>query len=97
MKNPGITHKELKLRNVYIDSNGQPKVTNFSISKSIKVVKLSKANSIDLVFNAPEVILDHEFTASSDVWSVGVMAYTLLVGYRPFSAREPVDMVQKMK
>ena len=40
-----------------------------------------------LIFTAPEILLNKEYNAKVDVWSVGVIAFYLLFGILPFTMR----------
>ena len=93
----GIIHKQIRLRNIYIDSRGQPKLGDFGVSESVVMDKINKSKSNEVVFNAPEVILDKKFSSQSDMWSIGVVAYTLMVGSKPFTARDNQEWISKMK
>ena len=53
--------------------------------------------SNDLVFQAPETIVYGKFSPASDVWSIGVVTYTMLSGYRPFSSKDTTDLLEKMR
>lgn len=71
-------HRELRLKTIYLDTHGQPKLTGFSLSRLITMARVNKANGNELVFYAPEVITSAGFSTASDIWSLGVIAYTLL-------------------
>lgn len=44
---------------------------------------------------APEV-LEEKYDFTCDMWSIGVIAYLLLVGYPPFSGNKPIDIYLKI-
>ena len=46
-------------------------------------------------YAAPEVISQEGRSRPADVWSIGVIAYTLLCGYSPFESKNPRDLYQE--
>jgi len=97
LKMEGVVHKQIRMRNVFFDSKGQPKLTNFGVSDSDVLSKVSKASVHEIVFSWPEVITLKKFSSLSDIWAIAVLAYTLLVGYRPFEAKDTQETISNMK
>ncbi len=73
------------------------KITDFNVSKFIENKKkkfsfLSTENykmwtyTGTIAFTAPEVFNDSEYTEAIDMWSAGVVLYTMLCGFQPFQA-----------
>ncbi|SMN18972.1 similar to Saccharomyces cerevisiae YFR014C CMK1 Calmodulin-dependent protein kinase [Maudiozyma saulgeensis] len=89
-----VVHRDLKPENIlYVDkSESSPIViADFGIAKRLK----SKDESINkaagsLGYVAPEVLTSNGHGKPCDIWSLGVITYTLLCGYSPFIA-ESVD------
>lgn len=87
------------------------KIVDFNVSKfhdneSQKYTALSNknykmwTNTGTLAFCAPEIFADTEYTEAVDMWSSGVVLYTMLCGYQPFYSDDNQDlteMIQKGK
>ncbi|XP_050232723.1 CDPK-related protein kinase-like isoform X2 [Mercurialis annua] len=85
----GVVHRDLKPENFLYTSkeeNSQLKVIDFGLSDFVRPDE--RLNDIvgSAYYVAPEV-LHRSYTTEADVWSVGVIAYILLCGSRPFWAR----------
>ncbi|KAE9614320.1 putative protein kinase CAMK-CDPK family [Lupinus albus] len=85
----GIVHRDLKPENFLFtskDENSELKVIDFGLSDFVKPDE--RLNDIvgSAYYVAPEV-LRRTYTTEADVWSVGVIAYILLCGNRPFWAQ----------
>ncbi|KAB1214657.1 CDPK-related kinase 5 [Morella rubra] len=85
----GVVHRDLKPENFLFtskDENSQLKAIDFGLSDFVKPDE--KLNDIvgSAYYVAPEV-LHRSYSTEADVWSIGVIAYILLCGSRPFWAR----------
>ncbi|EXC17375.1 CDPK-related protein kinase [Morus notabilis] len=85
----GVVHRDLKPENFLYttkDENSMLKAIDFGLSDFVKPDE--KLNDIvgSAYYVAPEV-LHRAYSTEADVWSVGVIAYILLCGSRPFWAR----------
>ncbi|XAR73961.1 Non-specific serine/threonine protein kinase [Bertholletia excelsa] len=85
----GVVHRDLKPENFLFtskDENSQLKAIDFGLSDFVKPD--SKLNDIvgSAYYVAPEV-LHRCYSTEADIWSIGVIAYILLCGSRPFWAR----------
>lgn len=78
----GIIHRNITLENVYIDKN---KVTliDFEQSKTHPDDKNLKKKDAVSEYTAPE-FLNGTYDEKCDVWSLGVLMYTLISGHSPF-------------
>ncbi|KAG5245662.1 CROOKED family protein [Salix suchowensis] len=85
----GVVHRDLKPENFLFtskDENSQLKAIDFGLSDFVKPDE--RLNDIvgSAYYVAPEV-LHRSYGTEADVWSIGVIAYILLCGSRPFWAR----------
>lgn len=85
----GVVHRDLKPENFLFtskDENSQLKAIDFGLSDYVKPDE--RLNDIvgSAYYVAPEV-LHRSYSTEADIWSIGVIAYILLCGSRPFWAR----------
>ena len=88
-----VIHRDLKLGNLFLDKNLHIKVGDFGLAIKVSTSE-EKRKTICGTPNyiAPEVIeQDKEKRGHSfevDIWSMGVICYTLLVGKPPFESKD---------
>ncbi|MED6160361.1 CDPK- kinase 5 [Stylosanthes scabra] len=85
----GVVHRDLKPENFLFaskDENSELKAIDFGLSDFVKPDE--RLNDIvgSAYYVAPEV-LHRAYSTEADIWSIGVIAYILLCGSRPFWAR----------
>ncbi|MGZ6671249.1 MAG: protein kinase domain-containing protein [Solirubrobacteraceae bacterium] len=92
----GIVHRDLKPDNAIVDRDGHLKVTDFGIART-GVSDITRTGSIvgSVQYVSPEQAAGHTLTASSDLYSVGVILYELLTGCVPFEGESVVTVALK--
>jgi serine/threonine protein kinase len=91
----GVVHRDLKPSNIMINSDGRIKVCDFGIAhtESSELTKLGDVLG-SLHYMSPEQFIGMSIDARSDLYSVGVIAYELLTGKKPFIGNSASVMQQ---
>jgi serine/threonine protein kinase/AmiR/NasT family two-component response regulator len=81
----GIVHRDLKPSNILINSDGRIKICDFGIAhtESSELTQLGDVLG-SLHYMSPEQFIGMSIDSRSDLYSVGVIAYELLTGKKPF-------------
>ena len=79
----GISHNDLKPDNLFIHFDGSVKISDFGIASHFNDPKPETLKA-SVVYAAPEVLVDKEYSAQSDIYSLGIIFYELLTGKTPF-------------
>jgi tRNA A-37 threonylcarbamoyl transferase component Bud32 len=91
----GIIHRDLKPSNLMIMKDGKIKLTDFGIAKDLDVAQLTATNNTvgTAAYMSPEQCRgERNLTHKSDLYSLGVVLYELLVGHKPFEAETTMDL-----
>ena len=88
-----IVHRDIKLDNVLIDLNNTIKLCDFGVGKMIQDKEILLDQCGTPAYIAPEILANKGYDGFGvDVWSSGVVLYTMLSGSVPFKANNLNDL-----
>ena len=95
----GIVHRDLKPGNIMIDEEGNAKITDFGIARSISGKGITGAGVMigTPEYMSPEQVEGKEADLRSDIYSLGVVLYEMLTGRVPFEGDTPFSVALKQK
>lgn len=101
LHNKNIVHRDLKPENIlYLTpaDNSNVVLADFGIAKRLESPDEKLTSSAgSFGYAAPEVILGTGHGKPCDIWSLGVITYTLLCGYSPFRSENVSDFIEEVR
>lgn len=88
-----VVHRDLKPSNILVTKDGIPKLLDFGIAKLLsgnadsEEATVTQAKMLTPEYASPEQFLGKNVTTAADIYSLGVILYELLSGYRPFQTK----------
>lgn len=94
-----IIHRDIKPGNIIIGQDAHAYVTDFGIAKVLNAETQLTVDGARLgtpQYMSPERCQNKETTASSDIYSLGILLYQMIAGRLPFQNDTPVELIQQI-
>lgn len=96
-----VIHRDLKPGNILVTRSGEPKLLDFGIARLLDAneekssAAPASAQGLTLAYASPEQIEGSGLSASTDVYSLGVLLYELVTGINPFAGHADSALIQQ--
>lgn len=93
--NIGVIHRDIKPANILINHQGMLKLTDFGISATLGQTDLTQAGKVvgTAQYISPEQAIGAKATPASDIYALGIMAFEITQGFRPFTGNNILDII----
>lgn len=97
--NLGVVHRDLKPSNIMVDIDGNARIMDFGIARSLKTKGMTRAGLVvgTPEYMSPEQVDGFEADQRSDIYSLGVIIFDMLTGRIPFEGDSTMSIALKHK
>jgi serine/threonine protein kinase len=89
-----VVHRDLAARNILLDSEFEPRVSDFGMSRVTQRDSERQTSSIigPLKYMAPECLSDQKYSEKSDVWAWACTMYEIFTRNDPYAGKSPLEV-----
>ena len=93
-----IIHRDLKIGNIFLTKTMELKLGDFGLSTELNYERQKKKSLCGTPnYIAPEIINEKAYSYEVDIWSLGIIIYTLIIGKPPFDSSDEKKIYEKIK
>ncbi|MBC8113632.1 MAG: serine/threonine protein kinase, partial [Candidatus Saccharimonas sp.] len=95
----GVIHRDLKPSNLLLTKDGTIKLTDFGVAQVFAADRLTMTGAIigTAEYMPPEQVEGRRIDRRSDLYALGAVLYTMIVGQPPFSGGTAAEIMQKQR
>ena len=90
----GIVHRDLKLENLMLDSNGYIRIIDYGLARILASDELAMSHCGTAEYFAPEVVRKQGHDRMVDWWATGILIYEMIFGHTPFFNKKKHEMLK---
>jgi hypothetical protein len=91
----GIIHRDIKPQNILMTESGEPKITDWGMSKLMGVALMPTLNGFSLAYAAPEQVAPQTYGETdqrTDLYQLGTVLYEMVTGKVPFPGDDLIQV-----
>jgi serine/threonine protein kinase/Flp pilus assembly protein TadD len=93
----GVIHRDIKPANILIRADGQVKITDFGIARFSTTELTQTGTTLGTPsYMSPEQLSGEELDGRTDLYALGVIAFRMLTGEKPFRSEEVATLICKI-
>ncbi len=95
----GVVHRDLKPQNIMVDEDGNARIMDFGIARSLRGKGITGAGVMigTPEYMSPEQVEGKDVDQRSDIYSLGVILFEMVTGHVPFEGDTPFTIGVKHK